>query len=95
MIAHPVVYFLSTMSILKNSSEMYVIRHIITIIIGNNFNVERTFLTPFNKHCQSIVIMVRYGTDGGLQNSENTSHSLFIFYLFSVICLKIKLFLTL
>ena len=33
LIKHPVVYFLSSVSTLKNSSDIYVIRHIITKII--------------------------------------------------------------
>ena len=43
-IKHPVVYFLSNMSTLKISSEIYVIRHIITKIIGIQFYCGTNFL---------------------------------------------------
>ena len=47
LIKNPDVYFISFVSILKNSIDIYVIRHIITKIIEHNFIAERTFLTPF------------------------------------------------
>ena len=46
LINHPVVYFLSSVLTLKNSSNNYVIRHIITKIIGIQFYCGGTFLTP-------------------------------------------------
>ena len=44
LIKHPVVYFLSSVSTLKNSSDIYVIRYIITKIIGTLFYCGTNFL---------------------------------------------------
>ena len=43
-IKQPVVYFLSNLSSLKNSSNIYIIRHIITKIIGIQFYCGTNFL---------------------------------------------------
>ena len=53
LIKHAVVYFLSSVSTLKNSSDINVIRHIITKIIGTQFycgsNVLNTLYTMKNR----------------------------------------------
>ena len=48
LIKHPVVYFLSSVLTLKNSSDIYVIRHMITKIKGTQFYCGTNFLNSID-----------------------------------------------